>query len=98
MTRILYFVTDKAPVSVRLALESKNNEVGICLMQDAVYLGCKEKNGILAEAIKHGILVFAAKRDVELRGLLKFIYPEVRVLDYSEIIDLVLDYERVVNI
>jgi len=100
MAKILYFVTDMDRMSMRLALEHKDSEVGICLLQDAVYFGCKGRkgNGTLVEAKKRGIRVFAAKKDVELRGLTKMLYPDVKVLDYSEIIDLVLDFERIVNI
>ena len=100
MTKILYFVTDMDPVSMRLALEHKDSEVGICLLQDAVYFGCKGRkgDGTLVEAKERGIRVFAAKKDVELRGLTKMLYPDVKVLDYDEIIDLVLDFKRVVNI
>lgn len=100
MAKILYFVTDMDPVSIRLALEHKDSKVGICLLQDAVYLGCKGKNGneTLAEAIKRDISVFAAKKDVELRGLTRLLHSEIKTLDYGKIIDLVLNYERIVNI
>ncbi|MGD8544645.1 MAG: DsrH/TusB family sulfur metabolism protein [Candidatus Bathyarchaeota archaeon] len=100
MTKTLYFITDVNPMSVRLASEDKSKEVGICLIQDAVYLGCKRKNsdGILEEAMQHGIQVFAARKDVEMRGLTKLIYPKVKILDYGETIDLVLSYERIINI
>lgn len=100
MTKILYFVTDMDPMSMRLALEHKGSEVGICLLQDAVYFGCKGRkgDGMLVEAKERGIRVFAAKKDVELRGLTKLLYPDVKVLDYDEIIDLILDFNRVVNI
>jgi len=100
LARILYFVTDMDLMSIGCALEHKDIEVGICLLQDAVYFGCKGKNGngTLAEAIKRGIHVFAAKKDVELRGLTELIHPEIKVLDYGEIIDLILSYERIVNI
>ena len=100
MARILYFITDMDPMSIRLALEHKDSEVGICLLQDAVYFGCKGKNGngTLAETIKHGTSIFAAKKDVELRGLTRLLHPEIRVIDYGEIIDLVLNYERIINI
>ena len=99
MARILYFVTDMDQMSTRLALEHKDDEVGICLMQDAVYFGCKGKNanGMLAEAIKRGIQVFTAKKDVELRGLTELIQPEIKVLSYSGIIDLVFKYDRIIN-
>jgi sulfur relay protein TusB/DsrH len=100
MAKILYFVTDMDPTSMRLALEHRDSEVGICLLQDAVYLGCKgrKENGTLVEAKKRGIHIFAAERDVELRGLTKLLYSDIKVLDYGEIIDLVLKFERVVNI
>jgi len=100
MAKILYFVTDMDPIGIELALEHKESEVGICLLQDAVYFGCEGKkgNGTLAEAIKRGIQVFAAKKDVELRGLTKLIRSKIKILDYGEIIDLVLNYERIVNI
>lgn len=100
MAKILYFVTDMEPMSIKLALEHKDSEVAICLLQDAVYFGCKGKNELItvAEVIRQGAQVFAAKKDVELRGLKKLIHPEIKVLDYGEIIDLVLDYERIINI
>lgn len=100
MAKILYFVTDMDPISIKLALEHEGHDVGICLLQDAVYFGCKGKTGNenLATAIERGITIFAVKRDVELRGLIKLTRPEIKVLGYDEIIDLILDYERVINI
>lgn len=100
MAKILYFVTSMKPTSIKLASEHTDSEVGICLLQDAVYFGCKGKNGngTVAEAIKRGIHIFAAKNDVELRGLKKLIHPEIKVLGYGGIIDLVLNYEKIINI
>jgi len=100
MSEILYFITDMDMMGIKFALENKDNEVGIALLQDAVYFGCKGKNGsgILAEAIERGISVFAAKKDVELRGLKKLIRPEIKILDYGEIIDLIIKYEKIINI
>ena len=64
MTKILYFVTDTDPVGIRLALEQKDGEVGICLLQDAVYFGCKGRkgNGTLTEAIKRGHIGFCSQK------------------------------------
>jgi len=104
MTKILYFITDMDPLGVELALKQKemgkSMEVGICLLQDAVYFGCHGRKGIgtVTEAIKHGIQVFAAKKDVELRGLTKLLNKEIRILDYAEVIDLIFSYEKIVNI
>jgi len=99
MAKILYFITDMEPIGVQLALEHKGDEIGICLLQDAVYYGCKgRKNGSVKDAIKKGIPVYVAKKDVELRGLTKLLHPEIKILDYSEIISLIFDFERVVNL
>ena len=103
MAKILYFITDMDPTGIRLALEYKaehrDNQVGICLLQDAVYFASKGKrDSNVAEALESGIPVHVAKRDVELRGLTKLLQEEIKILDYSEIIDLVLTYERIVNI
>ena len=99
MAKTLFFVTDMEPMSISFALEQKDNEIGICLLQDAVYYACKGKkgNGTLTESIKRGATIFTAKKDVELRGLKKLLYPEIKVVDYDEIIDLVLEYERIIN-
>jgi sulfur relay protein TusB/DsrH len=100
MTRILYFITDSDPMGIQLASQHKDSEVGICLLQDAVYFGCKAKNGngALTEVIKRGASAFAVKKDVELRGLKKLLHSKIKLLDYSEIIDLVLNYEQIINI
>ena len=100
MKDILYFITDMDFMSIKFALKEKKNKVGICLLQDAVYFACKgrEDNKILEEAIKQDTQVFTSKRDVELRGLKNRIYPDVKILDYPEIIDLVLSYDRIINI
>jgi sulfur relay protein TusB/DsrH len=99
MTKILYFITDMDPIGIQLALEHKDADVGICLLQDAVYYGCKGRKEVdLASAIKKGIPIYVAKKDVELRGLTKLLHREIKVLDYSEIIDLIFNYEKIVNL
>lgn len=98
MTDLLYFVTEKDPACITLASAHKNVDVGICLLQDAVYLGVqRQKDGAFNAAVKSGIPIYAAKRDVNLRGLEKLINSEIKLLDYSEIIDLVIKYNRVIN-
>lgn len=104
MTKILYFITDMDQIGIQLGLGQKDMEedveIGICLLQDAVYFGCDGRKGMgtVTEAIKRGIQVFAAKRDVELRGLTQLLNKKIRVLDYTEIIDLIFNYEKIVNI
>jgi sulfur relay protein TusB/DsrH len=99
MAKILYFITDMDPIGIQLALEHKGDEIGICLLQDAVYYGCKGRNDVdLTSAIKKGIPIYVAKKDVELRGITKLLHSEIKILDYSEIIDLIFNYERIVNL
>ena len=86
------------PASIKLASEHKDDEVGICLLQDAVYLGCKGKTETLAKAIRNGVQTFAAKKDIELRGIAALIHPEIKTIDYQEIINLVMNFEHIINI
>ena len=86
------------PASIKLASEHKDDEVGICLLQDAVFLGCKGKTETLAIAIRDGIQTFAAKKDIELRGIAALIHPEIKPLYYHEIIDLILNFEHIINL
>ena len=98
MTDLLYFVTEKDPASISLASDHKNVNVGVCLLQDAVYLGVQcQKDEKINDAVKRGIPIYAAKKDVKLRGLEKLINREIKLLDYSEIVDLVLKYNRIIN-
>ena len=98
MTDILYFVTQKDTTSINLALDHKDVNVVICLLQDAVYLAVNsQKDSKFDEAIKQGIQVYAAKNDVNLRGLKNLISSEVKLLDYSEIVVLVTKYSRIIN-
>lgn len=99
MAKVLYFITDLDPTGIRLALEHRNSDVGICLLQDAVYFGCEGRNVDVSvgDATKSGITVYGAKRDVELRGLTRLLHPRVKIIDYGEIIDLILNSERIVN-
>ena len=98
MTDLLYFVTEKDATSLTLASAHKNVNVGICLLQDAVYLGVKcPKEGKFNDALKSGIQIYAAKKDVNMRGLDKLINSEIKLLDYSEIVDLVIKYNRIIN-
>jgi sulfur relay protein TusB/DsrH len=99
MVKLLYFITDMTPTSIQFALEHQDSEVGICLLQDAVYFACKRKNGNkkLTEAIKRGLTIYVTKKDVELRGLKKLLHPKTKILDYNQIIDLVLKYKHIIN-
>ena len=98
MTNILYFVTQKDATSINLASEHKNVDVGVCLLQDAVYLAINsQKDRKFDDSIKQDIQLYAAKNDVNLRGLMNLISSKVKLLDYSEIVDLVTKCRRIIN-
>jgi sulfur relay protein TusB/DsrH len=100
MAKILYFITDRDSLGLQLAIEHEDQEVGICLLQDAVYFAhsTESRNKLVKAAIKRSIPIFAAKRDIQLRGLTTLILPDVHLLDYEEIIDLVFDYDQIINL
>ncbi|MHA1715165.1 MAG: DsrH/TusB family sulfur metabolism protein [Promethearchaeota archaeon] len=79
-------------------MENKDmDEISIILLQDAIYLA--EKAGVeVQEAFKNGIKVYASKRDVLVRGLGKYIQDNVELLDDGDIINKVIECEKLINL
>ncbi|MGQ4891565.1 MAG: sulfurtransferase complex subunit TusB [Candidatus Njordarchaeia archaeon] len=95
----LYLITSKNEYGVKLALESESNDTAICLMQDAVYLACKEASSkYITDAIKKNIKVYVIEKDILKRGLKKLINPSIEIINYSEFVDLIFKYERILNL
>lgn len=98
MSNILFFLTCKDTTGIELALEHDNesDQMSICLLQDAVYHANKS-NSLIQEFIKKG-KIYAVKEDVEKRGIESNINNDVKLLDYSEIIDLVIANDNLINL
>jgi sulfur relay protein TusB/DsrH len=98
MSKILFFLTCECKLGIDLSLEHniKTDEITICLLQNAVYHANKT-NEALSESINK-ITVYAGKEDVTKRGIKNHLLPEVKLLDYGEIIDLVLEHDNIVNL
>ncbi|MHA1772471.1 MAG: sulfurtransferase complex subunit TusB [Candidatus Thorarchaeota archaeon] len=79
------------------ALQSGGNEVGILLVQDGVYLadkGCTHSD----ELKGFNVPVYASKSHIEERGINDRLVLEVKIMDYSEIVDLMMEhYDRIIS-
>ncbi len=95
--KIVYFITNKDKTGLELALENKEDEKTICLLQNAVYFANKSVKET-SSAINQGIKVIACKEDINIRGLNKYIFDKVELKDYGEIIDIVLANDAILNI
>ncbi len=100
MEKKLYLISDKWEYAIKLALEKPSEDTAICLLQDAVYLvssGYYERNNI-ADAVNQGIKIYAIEKDVRARGLKDSLLPEVNVIGYQELVDLIFGYDSVINL
>lgn len=80
------------------SLQKQGHDVGLLLVQDGVFMldkGCPE-----AEKIKKlGLKVFASKHHVEERGIAGRLSVESELVDYSKMVDLMMEeYDHVVSI
>ena len=97
MGKTLILMSDTDEAGIKLASSAANQEIAICLMQNAVYLSAKGKK-LLDSFISQNKKVYAIEKDVNLRGLKDLIYPEVTLVDYGQVIDLVLEHENIINL
>ena len=97
MGKTLILMSDTDEAGIELALSAADQEIAICLMQNAVYLSAKGKK-LLDSFISQNKKVYAIENDVNLRGLKGLVYPEVKLLDYGQVIDLVLEHENIINL
>jgi sulfur relay protein TusB/DsrH len=72
-----------------LALAVRDDEAAVVLIQDGVYLD-------VSAVSKAGRTVYAVKRDVERRGLGRRLAEGVKIIDFDDLVDLIID-NKVVN-
>lgn len=71
-------------------LKGENIDVEILLLQDGVFLadkGCPESS----ELKDLGLKVYAVKHHVEERGILSRLAVDVNLIDYPEVVDLIME-------
>jgi sulfur relay protein TusB/DsrH len=97
MVKTLILMTDIDERAIKIAEKPDNQDISLCLLQDAVYLAAKGKK-LLDSLISQNKNIYALENDIKLRGLNQdLIYSEVKLVDYGKVIDLVLENENIVN-
>ena len=80
------------------ALKNQDQEVAILLVQDGVFMadkGCPYSDELKTLKAK----VYASKKHVEERGLGDRLVVDVDLVDYSRIVDLMMDeYDKVISL
>ncbi|MGY5854008.1 MAG: DsrH/TusB family sulfur metabolism protein [Candidatus Thorarchaeota archaeon] len=78
------------------ALKSGGHEIGVLLLQDGVFMadkGCPDSKPI------EGLAVYANKKNVDERGLSNRLISGVKLVEYPEIVELMMEiYDRVISI
>lgn len=83
------YLIDKPFGENGLALAQDDPEAQAVLIQDGVYLDMREM-------IACGHRVYAVSQDVEKRGIRERILPDVKLIDYRELVDLIVAH-KVIN-
>lgn len=94
--KILYFISDEDITGIELALEMKDAEITIALLQNAVYFAIKN-NKTISEAFEQNLKVIACKEDVDIRGLNNLIFEKIKLCNYEELIDVILENDSIIN-
>ncbi|MHA1903388.1 MAG: sulfurtransferase complex subunit TusB [Candidatus Thorarchaeota archaeon] len=80
------------------ALKKKNHDVGVLLLQNGVFLadkGCEHS----VELEELGVSTYAVKEHVEERGIKDRLIDSIDEIDYSGMVDLVMErYDRVISV
>jgi sulfur relay protein TusB/DsrH len=101
--KTLLFLNKKEFDSLTLVdiLKEKGEEVGVVLIQDAVYLalGNNEHSGAVKDLLSKGVGFHLLAKDVEKRGVQDYLISDVDLIDYDQLIDLLFsENQRVINL
>ncbi|TFG22378.1 MAG: sulfurtransferase complex subunit TusB [Promethearchaeota archaeon] len=95
--KVLYFITSEDITGIELAMEhSDDDDVTILLLQNAVYFANKS-NKAVTQALNQNKKISACKEHIDTRGLSNFISDKIKLVDNSEIIDLIFECETIIN-
>lgn len=81
------YLVDKRTGPQALSLAAVDSGASVVLLQDGVYLDASSVKG----------KVYAVKQDVELRGVASRLSGSVQLIDYGELVDLIMA-NKVVNL
>ena len=99
MKYLIWLSSDCASLDETIsALKNGGHEIGVLLVQDGVFMadkGCSHSK----ELISHEVPLFATKDHVEERGLTPRLIHGVKTIDYSEMVETIMEvYDRVISI
>ena len=97
MSKILYFITLEDDKGIRLALEDKENEVSILLLQNAVYFAQKHRGKLIGSALAQKHKILAVKEDVVLRGIQDMLHDGVVLVGHSDVADIAFEHKTIIN-
>ncbi len=107
MTKLLY-ITSKSIytcaaqgtlLDITAAQKEHGDDVAILLIQDSTLACWNGAENIIADAISHGIEIYAIKEDLEARGIIgDKVNPKIKQVNYDEAITVIMDkYEKVIT-
>ncbi|MEM3525823.1 MAG: DsrH/TusB family sulfur metabolism protein [Candidatus Jordarchaeaceae archaeon] len=101
--KTLFFLTKKESDSLALVekLKERGENVSVVLIQDAVYLALEnnEHSGIIRDLLGKGVDFHVLAKDVELRGIQEHLIPDLDLIDYDQLTDLLFsENQRVINL
>ena len=94
--KILYLISDEDITGIELALENRDVEITIALIQNAVYFATKN-NKTISEALEQNMNVIACKEDVDIRGLNNLIFEKIKLCNYEDLIEVILENHSIIN-
>ena len=95
--KVLYFITSEDITGVKLAMEhTDDDDVTILLLQNAVYFANKS-NKEVTQAINQNKKVAACKEHIDIRGLSNFISDKIKLVESTDVIDLIFESETIIN-
>lgn len=100
--KTLLFLSKKESDSLALIekLKERGEDVGVILIQDAVYLslGNNEHSEMVKDLLEKGVNFHVLAKDVKMRGVQEYLISDLDLMDYDQLVDLLFgENQRVIN-
>ena len=95
MAKKLILMSDADEKGIKLA-ETADQDTAVCLLQNAVYLPAKNKK-LFETLLSQNKKIYALEKDVNLRGLKGLLDAKIKLIDYPDVIDIVLEHDKIIN-
>ncbi|MHA2407674.1 MAG: sulfurtransferase complex subunit TusB [Candidatus Ranarchaeia archaeon] len=93
------FSADFASLLAQIRIQSKSDEVGLLLMQDAIHAAYPAPNNPLTSDDVTSIKIYVAKEDLKARGVPKGkLHPNTKIVEAIDVVDLVMEeFDKMVS-